>query len=139
MVTSGAATISSPVISAASTGISEPPPLNPSLPVPMPPVSLTWTSIPFIGAIPSGSSNVHVESNPIPSLDEWQPMSWDIPPPKRQANERRVSFGSVFPGSNGGGNGGSTSAPQTQVQSRSTTTFNIGIKPTDPPSFLWAC
>ena len=111
MVTSSAATISSPMISAAPTCINEPPSLTPSLPVPLPPVSLTWTTIPYVGAVPSGSLNAHAESNPFSTLDDLQPRSWDIPPAERQTDERRVSFGSVFPSSsgtsgNGRGNGG---------------------------------
>ena len=62
---------------------------------------------------------------------------------------RRVSFGSVFDvsfgqGGNGdnsgnGGNGGTTGSRTIQVQPQGATTFNLGIKPKDPPVFHgWA-
>ena len=56
-----------------------------------------------------------------------------------QTSNRRDSFGFVFPGStvtqgSGNGNGGSLGNIQSQVQRRSTT-FNIDIKPKDPPIF----
>ena len=139
VVTSSAATISSPMISVSPTVMSEPYPLIPTLPMPIPPVSRTWSTIPHVGGVGASSSNVPSGGNPFMSAEDWQPISWDIPPVEQQMNERRVSFGSVFPGSNGGGNGGSVSAPQTQVQNRSSTTFNIGSKPKDPPCILWAC
>ena len=58
--------------------ISEPPPLIPSLPSSMHPVSLNWTPIPHIG-VGAGSSNVLSGGNPFTLLEDWQPMSWGIP------------------------------------------------------------
>ena len=57
-----------------------------------------------------------------------------------QTSTRRVSFGSVFNESSGNGNGGedqrgSVGMPQSQGIHGSSTTFNIGIKPKDPPFF----
>ena len=68
---------------------------------------------------------------------------WDDPEATRRYHARRESFGSVFPGSsgtggNGGGNGnggGGVSGHNPQVPYGSSTTFNIGIKPKDPPYF----
>ena len=51
--------------------------------------------------------------------------------------ERRESFGSIFPGSSGtrgNGNGDNISCGQPQTSQRSTT-FNIDIKPKEPPIF----
>ena len=61
---------------------------------------------------------------------------------QRQSQGRRVSFGSTFPGSNGSGNGngngmsgaGVTGTSQRMMPSQSAT-FNIGIKPKEPPVF----
>ena len=67
--------------------------------------------------------------------------SWDLPPITRQQSGRRESFGSVFPGSSGtGGNGnGSGNIGMTGVPPRNRmtqpATFNIGIKPKEPPVF----
>ena len=50
---------------------------------------------------------------------------------------RRESFGSVFPSSSGtagNGNGGSVITSQRQMPIQ-TATFNIGIKPKEPPIF----
>ena len=68
--------------------------------------------------------------------------SWDIPPLIRQQSGRRESFGSVFPGSEGnGGNGdgrresvGTTGEPR-RTRTTQAATFNIGIKPKEPPVF----
>ena len=64
---------------------------------------------------------------------------WNETQPIGQTSNRRDSFGSVFPGStgtqgSGNGNGGSLGNIQSQVQRRSTT-FNIDIRPKDPPIF----
>ena len=55
---------------------------------------------------------------------------------------RRVLFGSVFdalsgPGGNGNhdGNGGTIGSRTVLAQPQGTTTFNLGIKPKDPPMF----
>ena len=65
-----------------------------------------------------------------------------VPPFSSQQSGRRDSFGSVFPGSSGtGGNGngtgnGSGIAGNTQhTGPTQTATFNIGIKPKEPPVF----
>ena len=67
---------------------------------------------------------------------------WDIPPINRPQRGRRESFGSVFPGSDGnGGNGDGRrdSVGMTGEARRARTTqpatFNIGIKPKEPPVF----
>ena len=64
---------------------------------------------------------------------------WDDLPPIGQTSTRRESFGSVFPGSSGtqgNGNGREGSTGQTRrPMPMSTSTFNIGIKPKDPPVF----
>ena len=136
-----AATISSPVISDAPTVVSDTPSFMPSLPMSMPPVSLTWTTIPYIGApIPSSSSTVPAASNPFATVDEIQPHPWEPPPTERQTDDRRASFGSVFPGSSGtGGNGhgngsgGGFGINSPQVYQGAGGTFQIGTKPKDPP------
>ena len=76
-----------------------------------------------------------------------QPHSWVEPPSEnvepQQSSERRVSFGSVFSrssGGNGNGNGhgagGNGSAAGTTQQTRTGgSTFNIDIKPKEPPIF----
>ena len=68
--------------------------------------------------------------------------SWDIPPLIRQQSGRRESFGSVFPGSEGnGGNGDGrresvgTTAETRRARATQPATFNIGIKPKEPPVF----
>ena len=142
-MTSSATTISSPLLSAAPTVMSEPLPLTPSLPVTFPPISLTWHPTPYAGdLIPSGSSNVLVESNPFATLDDDALPSVQIPIPNQQTETRRVSFGSVFPGSSvsggngrGNGNSGGLDLHSTRVPHGSGSTFQIGIKPKDPPIF----
>ena len=54
-----------------------------------------------------------------------------------QQSGRRESFGSVFPGSSGtGGNGNGTGVGSTQrTGGMQSATFNIGIKPKEPPVF----
>ena len=79
--------------------------------------------------IPPGSSFVF--GSDIPQANRGFGSSFPIP---QERNERRVSFGSTFPGSSGnGGNGNGTSGivgvPRTQVHPGSAATFNIGIKP----------
>ena len=70
----------------------------------------------------------------------WFPPSSDNMG-QQQSSGRRVSFGSVFPGSSGNGDGNgdrrsSFGMSQAQVYSGSgSSTFNIGIKPKDPPFF----
>ena len=64
---------------------------------------------------------------------------WDDIPPMGQTSTRRESFGSVFPGSsgtqgNGNGREGNAEATRRNVPPASST-FNIGIKPKDPPVF----
>ena len=94
-------------------------------------------------------SSLMTEARPSDLLGEIPPVSaptgpWDnfdarIPYEPR----RRESFGSVFPGSSGtGGNGGGhgngvggISVRPSQVHHGSMSTFNIGIKPKDPPVF----
>ena len=68
--------------------------------------------------------------------------SWDIPSFTRQQSGRRESFGSVFPGSSGnGGNGDGRRESVGMIgearRARMTqpATFNIGIKPKEPPVF----
>ena len=72
-----------------------------------------------------------------PQVNRGVGSSFALP---QESNERRASFGSTFPGSSGtGGNGNGTSGsievPRTQVHPGSAATFNIGIKPKDPPVF----
>ena len=68
------------------------------------------------------------------------PLSpWDDVDATHQSRERerRESFGSIFPGSSGtggNGNGGNISYGQPQT-SLCSTTFNIDIKPKEPPIF----
>ena len=55
-------------------------------------------------------------------------------------SNRHVSFGSVFDassgqGGNGGGNGGTIESRTIQPQPQGVSTFNLGIKPKDPPVF----
>ena len=85
--------------------------------------------------IPPGSSFVF--GSDVPQANRGFGSSFAIP---QEPNERRVSFGSTFSGSSGnGGNGNGTSGivgvPRTQVHPGSAATFNIGIKPKDPPVF----
>ena len=133
-------TMSSPMTFAAPTLMNDNPSSTPSLPVSTAPMPIPETTVQQSGAVPAGSSNVNMDSNPIPPLGELPPLSWETSPyAERPIEERRVSFGSVFPGSNGtGGNGGrdggSMGVSRPQVQERSST-FNIGIKPKDPPYF----
>ena len=89
---------------------------------------------------PAGNviSNV-TESNVNPSGSLG---NWNIPPFTSQQSGRRDSFGSVFPGSDGnGGNGdgrrdsvGMTGESR-RARMTQTATFNIGIKPKEPPVF----
>ena len=61
--------------------------------------------------------------------------------PQQQPQDRRVSFGLVFFGSDGngnnnGGNCDSLGISQSQgMRGSSSSTFNLGIKPKDPPIF----
>ena len=130
---------SSPMNFAAPTLMNDNPAATPSLPVSTAPMPIPEMTIQQSGTVPAGSSNVNVDSNPIPPLGDWPHLSWETHPIDRPIEERRVSFGSVFPGSNGtGGNGGrdggSMGVSRSQVHERSST-FNIGIKPKDPPYF----
>ena len=82
--------------------------------------------------IPPGSSFVF--GRDVPQANRGFGSSFAI---SQEPNERRVSFGSTFPGSSGnGGNGngtsGSVGVPRTQVHPGSAATFNIGIKPKGP-------
>ena len=89
---------------------------------------------------PAGNviSNV-TESNVNPSGSFG---NWNIPPFTSQRSGRRDSFGSVFPGSDGnGGNGdgrrdsvGMTGESR-RARMTQPATFNIGIKPKEPPVF----
>ena len=61
---------------------------------------------------------------------------WDEMPPIGQTSARRESFGSVFPGSSGTqGNGNGGTGPRGRNVPPQSATFNIGIKPKDPPYF----
>ena len=143
VVTPSATTISSPMFPAAPTVMSEPLSITSSLPVPMPPISLTWHPTPHVSdLIPSGSSNILGESNPFGTLDDDALQSVQMPVPNQQPDTRRVSFGSVFPGSSvsggngrGNGNSGGLDLHSTRVPQGSGSTFQIGIKPKDPPVF----
>ena len=122
-------TVSFPMTFDAPTLINDNPSSTPSLPIPIVPVSTLNATVQQSGGIASGSSNVNRDDDQLAPPEEWPPLSWNLPP-----TERRVSFGSVFPGSNGtGGNGngvsGSVGVPRTQVYPGSAATFNIGIKP----------
>ena len=126
------------------------PPLT--MPMPVPPTS---------AAIPVTETPAPMMSNPFVSFGDvaaptfphpWSGQSsavqtpsflnaapWDDIPPMGQTSTRRESFGSVFPGSsgtqgNGNGREGST-GPTRRPMPMSTSTFNIGIKPKDPPVF----
>ena len=65
--------------------------------------------------------------------------SWDLPSFTRQQSGRRESFGSVFPGSSGNGDGRRDSVGMTgearRARNTQPATFNIGIKPKEPPVF----
>ena len=73
-------TMSSPVTSAAPTIINDNPSSTPSLPVSIAPMPIPGTTVQQSGAVPTGSSNVNNDSNPIQPLGDWPPLSWDIPP-----------------------------------------------------------
>ena len=114
-------TMSSPMTFAAPTLMNDNPSSTPSLPVSTAPMPIPETTVQQSGAVPAGSSNVNVDSNPIPPLGDLPPLSWETHPIDRPTEERRVSFGSVFPGSsgtggNGGRNGGSMGVSRPQVQ-----------------------
>ena len=131
--------MSSPITFDAPTRMNANPASTPSLPIATALMPIPEMVVQQSGPVPAGSSHMNMDSNPIPPLGEWPPLSWDAPLAERPTEERRVSFGSVFPGSsgtggNGGRDGGSMGISHSQVQGRSTT-FNIGIKPKDPPYF----
>ena len=123
------------------------PPLTMPMPVPPAPV-----------VIPVTEAQNPVMSNPFVSFGDmtaptvpppWmEPISaaqntsmlnvgpWDEFPPIAQNSTRRESFGSVFPGSSGTqGNGNGGTSPRRRNAPASSSTFNIGIKPKDPPYF----
>ena len=82
---------------------------------------------------PATSANV----NPSGGFGNWEPPSFT-----RQQSSRRDSFGSVFPGSSGtGGNGNGDGdilgmrEPSPRTRTMPPATFNIGIKPKEPPVF----
>ena len=127
------------------------PPLT--MPMPIPPAST---------AIPVTETQAPMMSNPFVSFGDvaaptfphpWSGQSsavqtpsflnaapWDDIPPMGQTSNRRESFGSVFPGSSGtqgNGNGGQNRgiSPRRRNVHPSSSTFNIGIKPKDPPVF----
>ena len=132
-------TMSSPMTFAAPTLMNDNPSSTPSLPVSTAPMPIPEMTVQQSGNVPASSSNVNMDSNPIPPLGDWPPLSWETHPINRPIEERRVSFGSVFPsssgtGGNGGRDGGSMGVSRSQVHERSST-FNIGIKPKDPPYF----
>ena len=129
----------------------------PVMPIPVTPVSIVNPSTTFSGVSGINLSRpftapVHT-SNLSSTMPEWTilepladvpPLSaptgpWDDVDATRQYNTRRESFGSVFPGSSGtGGNGegnggGGVSMRSPQVTHGSGSTFQIGIKPKDPP------
>ena len=77
------------------------------------------------------------QTTPYLSVSPWD----ETPPfgPFKPNRNGRESFGSVFPGSSGtkgNGNGRDGSAGQTRRNTQpQSSTFNIGIKPKDPPVF----
>ena len=108
----------------------------------------TPLSSPILSAPLAGMGNVgHFDSTGSfiwhrpghPSDNMGQPR---IPPFPSQPSARRDSFGSVFPGSSGtGGNGNGTgtgsgiAGPTPRMGLPTSATFNIGIKPKEPPVF----
>ena len=122
-----------PVSAPVSTSIPDSTPLFPmfapfGLESTIPPPNIPEPVFPF--QTPAASSSV-----PLPG---WQTVNAENIE-QRQDGGRRVSFGSVFPGSNGNGGSGqrdSIGGPQGHnVQGSGSSTFNIGIKPKDPPFF----
>ena len=127
---------------------------SPSLTMQMP-VPTVSTAIPMTEAQPPIMSNPFISFGDVtaPTFSPpWigQPSAvqnssnlnvgpWDEIPPVGQTSARRESFGSMFPGSSGtqgnrNGREGSTGPTRRHVP-MTTSTFNIGIKPKDPPVF----
>ena len=114
-------------------------PLNSSVTVPTPRMGvLSGVSAPLLGSfVPSGSPT----AGPVSEMfGTWNTASGSVPPPMpTPQRSRRESFGSTFAGSsgtggNGGGNGNVTSTGPVQRMT-TTSTFNIEIKPKEPPIF----
>ena len=123
-----------------------------------PPITMPVPVPPAPSAIPVTEAQNPVMSNPFVSFGDmttptvpppWmEPINaaqttsnlnvgpWDEFPPVAQTSTRRESFGSVFPGSSGTqGNGNGGTSPRRRNAPASSSTFNIGIKPKDPPYF----
>ena len=114
-------------------------PFVPSVTVPTSRVGVpSGVSAPLLGTfMPSGSDTTgHVRD----MFGTWGNASGSVPPPlPTPQRSRRESFGSTFAGSsgtggNGGGNGNVSSAGPVQRMT-TTSTFNIEIKPKEPPIF----
>ena len=118
-------------------------PISASMSIPQSPPIISSSSTIFgnTGMFPSAENIISnaLESNVNPS---GRFGSWDLPPLIRQQSGRRESFGSVFPGSDGnGGNGdgrresAGTTGEARRARMTQPATFNIGIKPKEPPVF----
>ena len=154
------ATSNAPLNVAASSSAPVLSPVSPIMPVQLLPVSIVTPSTLSGGA--SGSTlpisctePVHTPTLSPPMTEaatsdlfgSMPPLSeptgpWDDPDATRRYYARRESFGSVFPSSSGtGGNGGGGNGNDgigvrpPQVHHGSGTTFQIRIKPKDPPIF----
>ena len=82
-------TMSSPMTFAAPTLMNDNPSSTPSLPVSTAPMPIPETTVQQSGAVPAGSSNVNVESNPIPPLGELPPLVMGDFTLCRKANRRK--------------------------------------------------
>ena len=104
------------------------------------------SGIPSIGMTvsvpPIAMSSPVIGGPPVTPIPMSGPTLGPIPFGGPQGN-RRVSFGSVFDASSGqgggnngnDGNGGTIGSRTIQVQLQGALTFNLGIKPKDPPVF----
>ena len=114
-------------------------PFNPAVTVTIPKKEvLSGVSAPLLGSfMPSGNPTTGPVSD---MFGTWNTASGSVPPPMpTPQRSHRESFGSTFAGSsgtggNGGGNGNVTSTGPVQRMT-TTSTFNIEIKPKEPPIF----